>query len=346
MNHFQPFAQVSALDNPLPELLHKRQFTPASSSIFGDSRRRKLENGVQAYQSQTFPVNSTFPPGHCTSQSSCSLASTCFTDSAEICPQSQDIKLTERQKFKARPLPRSTYQPFAIQKAKERQVTVPHEFHLTSPSPKKILDSGKIEKFKARPMPDFSKPWIPFFTPTKNNNPEGPSQNLSNSCIKHYSSFNREEKPNFHCKSKSKGSDFRFSTQEINSSGENSRKLCRNHKTSKDFQSFNNEKSHFDPVIPMDIELHSTKRAKDRELFQERLQEINRKKEAELQAEARAQALQEEQELRQIRKQAEFKARPMPNFQRVLDWNKNGSYEDQSTAFASSVNDTMMDIEY
>ena len=342
MNHFQPFAQVSALDNPLPELLHKRQFTPASCSIFGDSRRRKLESGVQAYPSQAFPVSSNQPPGHSASQSSCSLASTCCTDSAEMGPQGQEAKLTERQKFKARPLPKSTYQPFFVQKPKERQVTVPQEFHLTSPSPKKVLDSGRNEKFRARPMPNFSKPWTPFCTPTKHN-AEGTSQNLSSSCIKHYSSFNREERPNFHCKSKSKGSDFRFSAQEANASTEPEAKGFKHHK---ELQSFSHEKVGFDPATPMDIELHSTKRAKDRELFQERLREINRKREADLQAEARAQALQEELELRQIRKQAEFKARPMPNFQRVLDWSKNPNYEDQSTAFASSLNDTMMDIEY
>ena len=95
----------------------------------------------------------------------------------------------------------------------------------------------------------------------------------------------------------------------------------------------------------MDIELHSTKRAKVRELFQEGLQELSRKKKADLQAEARAKAAQEELEIIQIRKQAEFKAILMPNFQRVLNWDKNQNYEDQSTAFASSLNDTMMDIE-
>lgn len=346
MNPFQPIAQVSALDNPLPELLQKRQFTPSSCSIFGDSRRRKLENGVQSYQNHTFQNPSNLPSCNSNFRPSFSFTSTCFTDSTELLHQGQNLKLTERQKFKARPLPKSTYKPYSMQKPIERQVTMTQEFHLTSPSPKKISDSGQVEKFKARPMPDFSKPWQPFFTPNKHKTPEPSSQNLSSSCIKHFPSFDREHRKSVaasHCKSKSKASDFRFKTQEFE---QNEEKYCQSNKNFKDYKEtkgFKEEKSRIDNA--MDIELHSTKRAKDRELFQERLQELNRKKEADLQAEARAQAAQEELELRQIRKQAEFKARQMPNFQRVLNWDKNHDYEDQSTAFASSLNDTMMDIE-
>ena len=151
-------------------------------------------------------------------RSSFSFTPACFIDSTEVLHQGQNLKLAERQKFKARPLPKSTYQPYSLQKPIERQVTVAQGFHLTSPSPKKILDSGQVEQFKARPMPNFSKPWQPFLTPDKHKMPENLSQNLSSSCIKHFPSFDREHRAScstFHCKSKSKASEFRFKTQDL-----------------------------------------------------------------------------------------------------------------------------------
>jgi hypothetical protein len=315
MNHFLPFAQVSALDHPLPETLQKRQFTPATGTIFGDSRRRKLENGVQAVKTSAF---SGFQSGW--QDSSDFGQDSTFQSSRNNSLQGKnlekDVKSSERQKFRARPIPRSLYQPFTLQKPVEKQVTVPQQFNLTSPSPKKPLMT-QVETFRARPMPDFSKPWQPCITPKKGKTFEEVSrQGFSNSCLKHSSSFQREEPAlvSLHSRSHSKGS---FVSNGL--------------KESTGF---------------MEIELHSTKRAKDREMFQERLKELERARIANLEEEARLKAMQDEEEMKVIRKQAEFKARPMPYFKRVLDWNNDNHLEDRSTDFASSTNDTMMDIEY
>ena len=76
----------------------------------------------------------------------------------------------------------------------------------------------------------------------------------------------------------------------------------------------------------MEIELHSTKRAQERELFEERIREAERRKAAEAEEEAKSLIQRELAEVRNIRKQTEFKARPLPKFiGKVIQWEQKDS---------------------
>lgn len=326
MNPIQPFALVSALDCPLQHSAYKRQFQPASNTIFGDIRRRKLENGVvniKAAVDSRFCNVSPFgnfhgPAGQFVFGGQGRSASRSSADGAQFEP---------RQKFKARPIPKSLYHPHKLQiTAADRPITIPQDFNLSFSPSEGSMKNGRSGSFKARPMPNFSKPWAPqYSTPVKSNNPDQYEEDSN--C---FSGFNKTHTPLPYSKRSS------FSTPFKNGHSRSS-------------SGFEETKNHpikeFEPTIPMEIELHTTKRAQDREIFQEKLRENQRIKEAEQKLANELKQRQEEEALRIIRKQTEFKARPMPTFNRSISWTKDKKLEDQSTAFGMSLNNTMMDIE-
>ena len=66
------------------------------------------------------------------------------------------------------------------------------------------------------------------------------------------------------------------------------------------------------PCMPSNLTLCTDQRAEKRALFQERVKEELRRKELQRAAEATEKARREAEEVQRIRKQTEFKARPMP----------------------------------
>jgi len=329
MNPSQPFAHVSALDCPLHDTMHKRQFQPAPTSIFGDIRRRKLETGLVGIKG-TF--DSAYSQGF--SFGSNSSASGQFVLGSQ--GHARNFNLTEnvfsesRPKFKARPIPKSLYQPHKILNSTERPTTVPQEFPLSSSPMHKFVQPTRSSSFKARPMPNFTKSWAPqYSTPVKSSNP-CPYPNQSNQDTSSFTPLPYTHKYDFPTPLKSghgrSASGFEDSSID---SKKNKRK----------------KKGEYEATVPMDIELHSSRRAQEREFFQEKLRGLQRAKEAQLKSENDLRLIQEKEELKNIRKQIEFRARPMPGFMRVIDWTKDQNIEDLSTDFTSSLNDTMMDIE-
>lgn len=318
MNFSQPFVQVSALDCPLQDSMYKRQFQPAPNSIFGDIRRRKLETGAVGIKGS---FDNTYNQGFSFGSNSNVSAQFVFGNQGRVKNQNltENYFIEQRQKFKARPIPKSLYKPHKIFNTTDRPSTVPQEFPLSSSPMHKLLEPTRSSSFKARPMPNFSKSWAPqYSTPVKSSNPNQYSQDTSS-----FTPLPYTQKYDFPTPLKGghgrSASGFEDSSIKV--------------------------RKEYEPTIPMEIELHSSRRAQERDIFQEKLRSLQRAKEAQQKAENDLRLRQEKEELMNIRKQTEFRARPMPGFKRVIEWAKDQNFEDLSTDFASSLNDTMMDIE-
>lgn len=122
----------------------KRSYPASAQSFNPSNKKRRLEAGFEPYS----PAN---PPSFSPPQS---LAS------AE-----------QRPRFKARPVPRSHYQPGLCLQGSQRPLTVPEEPVVLSRSrscSQRLEEHSREAGFRARPMPDFSKPMEvrSGFTPT------------------------------------------------------------------------------------------------------------------------------------------------------------------------------------
>lgn len=287
MNSQSYIPKVSASKIPPPGILQKRYFEADNCTIYNNVKIRKLESGVQPLQCSFFSSSTQISQiPQISSHTPSNVSSTSFE--FQFAEPAQVPTATYRQKFKARSIPKSLYKPNFTVKSSEKPLTTPQEFPLTTPSPHKFQSALlKTENFKARPMPNFSNPFIPqhFSTPTK------PIDfNLTHSSGKYYSMRTPPSSHQFNTPSRS-----------------SSIRKCRD----------------FEPTIPMDIELHSTRRAEEREVFDEYVREQERWKEAIARQQMEEKNRVELEEIKLIRKQAEFKARPMPNFKgRVIDWNE------------------------
>ena len=205
-------------------------------------------------------------------------------------------------------------------------------------------------------MPDFSNPFVPqhFSTPTKPKNlseyetekssyERSPSKIISqNNFVFTPSNHNKFNTPFETPKYQTKHNSFNCFTP----SCFNNSLSCSNGKNFS--QQLSKACREFEPTIPMDIELHSTKRAQEREIFEEKLREQERWKEARIKEEEEEAARREMEEIKMIRKNAEFKARPAPNFKwEISDWgNKNPHDTEESINYTMSTQDMdMMDLE-
>ncbi|OMJ72480.1 hypothetical protein SteCoe_29074 [Stentor coeruleus] len=352
MNSFNHVAHVSAVECPPPGLIHKRHFEPINHSIFSDVKKRKLDNGIQKLQ-PSFISDASFgsflnttegssnnwstpqkTPG--SSFLSCNFLSESKnrSDSEKKCLEIEEkgCSVKHRYKFKARPIPKTHYKSKFVPKTNERMPTIPQEFPLSTPSPHRHRQqSEKPDTFRARPMPNFSRPWLPqsCFTPSKSSNPlelDLESQFLDTT--PGYFSIYTPPAKRFHTPTVSRNLERTFTPSHIYTSGFNFSKT-------KDFY---NQKylRDFEPTIPMEIELHTAKRALEREIFEEQLREKERLKDALEKVENEEKARIEAEEIRMIRRQSEFKARPMPNFRHKSPMSRGSQ---------SAHSEDMMDIE-
>lgn len=340
MNSSRHIAHVSATVCPPPGLAHKRHFEPVSHTIFSDIKKRKLEHGTQKLQ-PSFLSDSSFGSFLNSTEDTMQNWSTpqkgpgSLFMSASVSSDSKNCPVEQRHKFKARPIPKTLYKPDFIPKTNERMPTVPQEFQLSTQSPfKQRQQSAKSDTFRARPMPNFSRPWLPqnCFTPSKNHPPDiNCESQFFDNYPGHFSistppSQKRVHTPTATSRNQERNlTPSRFYTNGFNYNKAN--EICQNpNKLIKDFE----------PTIPMDIEFHTAKRAQEREIYEERRREQERLKEAMNKIEAEEKARIEAQEMRMIRKQLEFKARPMPNFRSKTSIYQSSQYENS---------EDMMDIE-
>ena len=280
MNPIEHIAYVSASHCPIQEILQKRQFQSNPGTIFSNIKKRKLENSVQKleYESPSnFSYNS-FINSSVQEMTANNDSRTILATSNKSSPYplnattSYNEAMNTRQKFKARPIPNSLYKPNLILKGNEKSITQIKEFNLTTPSPHKFQQNCyQSEGFKARPMPKFSNPFTPQqfpsqFKPTSLNFSEYStdiSLNISSSTPSNNNTFISTPK----------------SLQKSANHGNSSLKLFSKSMSciSNDFsQNFNRTYKEFESTIPMDIELHTSMRAQDRDLFEERLREQER----------------------------------------------------------------------
>ncbi|OMJ86021.1 hypothetical protein SteCoe_12522 [Stentor coeruleus] len=354
MNSFNQVAHVSAVEYPHQGLIHKRHFEPINHSIFSDAKKRKLDNGIQKLQ-PSFISDASFntflnttegsshnwstpqkTPGSSFLSSNFLSESKNRSDSEKRCLEIEEngCSVKQRYKFKARPIPKTQYKVSFIPKTNERMPTIPQEFPLSTPSPHRYRQqSEKPETFRARPMPNFSYSWLPqsSFTPGKSSNPL--ELNLESEFLDTtpgYFSIHTPPAKRFHTPTKSRHSERNLTPSHIYTSGYN---------FSKSKDSYTHHQKYlrdFEPTIPMEIELHTAKRAQEREIFEEQLREKQRLKQALERVESEEKAKIEAKEIKMIRKQSEFKARPMPNYRHKSPMSR-GSQSVHS--------DDMMDIE-
>ena len=346
-------ATVSATNNPAPGILQKRSFQPGRETIFNDIKKRKLAKGIEHIQYSFFSTssyNSMINPAslHTPSKSPSAKTFNSSSNPQNFYSNSKETQFQDhRQRFKARPIPKSLYKPDFLLRSSEKPLTSPQDFPLTTQSPHTCQPTFvQNDNFKARPMPDFSTPFTPqhFFTPTKPKdfNFSSVSRTISSekSPTKYIPQNYPMSTPPHHSQTGfcTPRPAMQFSTpcrSNMSSSGYNF------NYSAKDFQQRSgNSCREFEPTVPMDIELHSTRRAEEREIFEEKLREQERRKEALARIEEEGRQMAEMQEVRLIRKQAEFKAKPMPKFKgRVIEWGQ-GSTRDHSMDTQD-----MMDIE-
>lgn len=123
----------------------QKRFYPSSAQSFNpSSKKRRLIAGFEPYSPANPP---SFPP------------SQAFTNAEQ------------RPRFKALPVPRSHYQPSLCLQGSQRPLTVPEEPVVLSRSRScslRLEEHSQEAGFRARPMPDFSKPMEvrSGFTPT------------------------------------------------------------------------------------------------------------------------------------------------------------------------------------
>jgi Targeting protein for Xklp2 (TPX2) domain len=345
MNNSEYVAKVSANDFPVPCILKKRHFQPGHGTIFADAKKRKLESGIQKlppnYFSESFNTIYSNPVSYPQPNTK---SPNIFNPSNQFTDRHAEHKIPQdhRQKFKAKSIPKSLYKPDFILKNSEKPLTCPQEFPLSTPSPHKFKKKScnsenfptSTEVFKARPMPNFSNPFKPqhFFTPTKST-----PKNLYKCTFRNMSS----EKPDNHNLLSSPHNNHGTPNYAYNSPMDSDlntfNKRQEFYTNSKNFRDF-------EPTKPMNIELHTFKRAQEREIFEERLRENERWKEAVIRAENEEKIKRDLEQIQNIRRQTEFKARPMPNYKsKAFDMYKGDAME-ECTDHTMSTQD-MMDLE-
>ena len=336
MNFTENIAKVSAFYCPPPGNLTKRQFQPGFGTIFNDIKKRKLETGVSNIQPSFF-INSSYEHSNTSTEISTSQVflqqklSNSTNKQNEFSAEPKRQKKDFRQKFKAKPIPNSLYKPNFFIRSSEKPLTYPQEFSLSTPSPHKYRYQQEVpERFKARPMPDFSNPFTPNFciTPRK---PEF----FENSSKKTVSAEKREYTINTAPVYKKFNSEFstpKNMTKNSTPSKEKNLSYGQEFAKNKNFQDF-------EPTVPMEIELHTSARAQEREIFEEKLRQQERLKKAVIKQEHDEKHKQESEQIRLIRKQTIFKARPMPKFQgKVLEFTQDGTSDHTNSM-------QMMDLE-
>jgi len=325
----------------------KRQFIPDFDSYFGEGKRFKTQQGKRPVQ-QGFCLDMDIEDKHeleSKAQYPCperdQIMNCAFynqkapfrfpkatkpqpfnfmTDNRAVNRhKSKKEEIESRPKFKARPVPKSLYNPSVVSKHSHKPPTKPNEFSFNSKHKSQPQPPPNDNYFKALPL---NKEILdrPNFVPKKHTKQptkpvefdfETTKRSLMNSMFSTQSSVDSTEghKPNF----------FRnqFSSLDFTHRASMPPLPCKGF-SARPVPNFSNP---FQPVHncqftePQEFTLNSQERAEDRKLFEEELREKERRREAQKQAQEEQRRLQEEMELKQLRKNLVFKARPVPEYQ-------------------------------
>ena len=332
---------------------HKRAYIPSSHSLVNDIKKRRLLTGFQGIQPnfpqtpiKTTHENTLFSPNRTTNSSFNAF----FTPQRPKLPshflsrdESEWMEISQRPRFKARPVPKTQYQPSLVIKSSDKPLTVPVELnvfsHARSFSCSSRCSTEEIpteSSFKAREMPDFSVVNLPQkreFVPTQpqpfdlKTEERGREKSVSMRCKVELERQNELKmmqfeanplpiflppKPIISTRPETVPQPFNF---------------CQVKNTKlKPFPEFNafkakpmpNFSSPFAPVLegkhtePMEIELHSDLQSQRRAVFEEQMREKQRRMETMDESQKAEREKREVEDIKKLRGQMEFAARPMP----------------------------------
>lgn len=340
---------------------HKRAYIPSSHSLVSDIKKRRLMHGIESIQ-PSVPQTPTrgrqgtstmgdYLPSTASPMSAARSYSAFYTPQRPRLPSdslsreaAELIEISQRPKFKARPVPKTQYQPSIVIKSSDKPLTVPVElnvfsharsFSCTSRCSNEGMDS--TSSFKAREMPDFSQVNLPAkreFTPTQpepfdlKTEERGREKSLSLLHKMQIEAQNQLQATQFTANplpyflppkpilsARPQTVPQPFNLRPVASS------------TLPAFPAVNAFRARpmpdfstpFQPLLPgthtepMDIELHSDIQSQHRTIFEEKLREKQRHEQQFAASKASESLRREAEEIKQLRHQMEFEARPMPS---------------------------------
>ena len=357
---FRTWPTPSQPPTPVPAHLtatpHKRAYVPSSHSLVSDIKKRRLLHGMEGIQ-PSLPQTPTRGRQGQSTMTEYSPTSAARSYSQFYTPQrprlpsdsltreaAELMEISQRPKFKARPVPKTQYQPSIVIRASDKPLTVPVELtvftHARSFSCASRCSTEEVESastFRAREMPDFSRVNLPEkreFTPTQ---PQ--PFDLKTEERGREKSISMQHKMQIEAQSQLQATQFTANPlpiflppkpiisnrpqtvpQPFNLRPTSSASLPA-------FPAFNAFRARpmpdfsvpFQPLLPgthtepMDIELHSDVQYQHRAVFEERIRDKQRH-EQQFEASKASESLRREaEEIKQLRHQMEFEARPMPS---------------------------------
>lgn len=341
-----------------PATPHKRAYVPSSLSLVSDIKKRRLLHGMEGIQPppQTPPRGrpSTVAQDWTSTESPFNVSRGCsqfYTPQRPRLPSdflsreaAELMQISQRPKFKARPVPKTQYQPSIVIRASDKPLTVPVELavftHARSFSCASRCSTEEMESassFKAREMPDFSRVNLPEkreFTPTQ---PQ--PFDLKTEERGREKSISMQHKLQIEAQNQLQATQFTANPLPIflppkpvictrpQTVPQPFHLRPASTSTLPSFPAFNAFRARpmpdfsvpFQPLRPgthtepMDVELHSDIQSQHRALFEEKIRERQRHEQQFEASKASESLLREAEEIKRLRRQMEFEARPMPS---------------------------------